>query len=137
MLRTLSSVAVAAALLLGSVAPASAAMLVVKLNAVGGSGQNGRAVLRDLPPIGPAPRVSVSATVANEPPPAIEPSHIHRGICGSNGPILRPLHNVVHGQMATTIVTGFTVAQLHAMHTYINIHKSPVALGVIVSCGTI
>jgi hypothetical protein len=133
----LSSVAIAAAFLLGSVAPASAGMLVVKLNAVGGSGQNGRAILRDLPPIGPAARVSVSMTVGNEPPPAVEPSHIHRGVCGSNGPILRPLHNVVHGQGATTIVVGFTVAQYHAMHTYINIHKSAAALGIIVSCGNI
>ena len=136
MTRVLSSAALAAAFLFGSVVPASAAMLVVKLTAVGGSGQNGRAVLTDLPPIG-GPRISVSATVANEPLPAIEPSHIHRGVCGSNGPILRPLHNVVHGQMATTIVAGFTTAQLHAMHTYINIHKSAGALGVIVSCGNI
>jgi hypothetical protein len=112
-------------------------MLVVPLHAIGGSGQNGRAVLNDLPPIGGAPRVSVSSTVGNAPPLAVEPSHIHRGVCGSNGPILRPLHNVFHGQSPTTIVTGFTVAQYHAMHTYINIHKSAGALGVIVSCGNI
>ena len=137
MRRMLLSVAIAVAFLLGSVAPASAGMLVVKLNAVGGSGQNGRAILRDLPPIGAVPRVSVSMTVGNEPPAAVEPSHIHRGVCGSNGPILRPLHSVIHGQSGTTIVAGFTVGQLHTMHTYINIHKSAAALGIIVSCGNI
>jgi hypothetical protein len=136
MRRLLSSVAIATALLLGSVAPASAGMLVIPLHAIGGSGQNGRAVLNDLPPIGPAPRVSVSSTVGNAPPLAVEPSHIHRGVCGAHGPILRPLHNVFHGQSPTTIVTGFTVAQYHAMHTYIDIHK-PGAPLVILSCGNI
>ena len=135
MKRMLSSAALAAAFLLGSVVPVSAGMLVVKLNAVGGSGQNGRAVLNDLP--GLPHRVRVSMTVANEPPLAVEPSHIHRGVCGSNGPILRPLQNVIHGQSPATTVVGFTVAQLHAMHTYINIHKSAVALAIIVSCGNI
>ena len=134
MKRLLSSVAVAAALLLGSVVPAQSAMLVVPLKAVGGTGQNGRAVLTDLP--GMPHRVKVTMTVAAEPPLAIEPSHIHRGVCGSNGPILKPLTNVVHGSSASFIV-GVTTAQLHAMHTYINIHKSAQMLSVIVSCGNI
>jgi hypothetical protein len=111
-------------------------MLVAKLNPVAGSGQLGRAVLTDLPPIGGTPRVSVSSSVGNAPPLAVEPSHIHRGVCGSHGPILRPLHNIFHGVSPTIIVTGFTVAQYHAMHTYIDIHK-PGAPLVILSCGNI
>ena len=132
-----SSLAIAATLLLASMAPASAGSgadslkpVFVKLSAVGGSGQSGRAILRQL-----GPQVVVSATVANESPYALEPSHIHKGSCGSNGPILRPLGDVTRGNLGTTVVAGYTIAQLHAMHASIAIHKSASAMGVVVSCG--
>lgn len=124
----------AAALLIGAALPSSAAQAVVKLNAVGASQESGRAVLTDVPGIKPSVRVSI--TVAGEPAGAIQPSHIHKGTCGSNGPIDKPLHSVVSGK-SVTVISGVTVAQLIAAPTYINIHKSPTMLTVIVSCGKI
>lgn len=139
MIRMLSSLAIAATLLLASTIPSSAGTnadsfspVFVKLSAVGGSGQSGRAIMRQL-----GPQITVSATVANESPLVLEPSHIHKGSCGSNGPILRDLGMVTRGVLGTTLVSGFTIAQLHAMHASIAIHKSDKALGVIVSCGNI
>jgi hypothetical protein len=104
----------------------------VKLSAVGASGQSGRAIMRQL-----GPQIVISATVANESPMVLEPSHIHKGSCGSNGPIMRELGLVTRGVLGTTVVSGFTIAQLHAMHASIAIHKSDNALRVIVSCGNI
>jgi hypothetical protein len=129
-----SAAALAVAFLIGTMAPSSAKQIVVPLKAVGGSGEMGRAVLVDMPAA--APVVRVSMTVSGEPPGAIQPSHIHKGNCGSNGPILKPLHSVVNGQ-SVTMVPGVTVTQLIAMGTYINIHKSAAMLTVIVSCGKI
>jgi hypothetical protein len=137
MSRMLSSLALAATLLPASMIAASAGAnadsfrpVFVKLNAVGGSGQSGRAILRQL-----GPQIAVSATVANESPLVLEPSHIHKGSCGSNGPVMRDLGLVTRGTLGTTLVSGFTIAQLHAMHASIAIHKSEKAPGVIVSCG--
>jgi hypothetical protein len=134
-----SPVAIAATLLLAAMVPASAGAksdsfspVFVNLGAVGGSGQSGRAIMRQL-----GPQIVISATVANESPMVLEPSHIHKGSCGSNGPILRELGLVTRGTLGTTLVSGFTIAQLHAMHASIMIHKSDKALGVIVSCGNI
>ena len=139
MSRMFSLLAVAATLLFASMIPASAgakadsfAPVFVKLSAVGGSGQSGRAIMRQL-----GPQIVVSATVANESPLVLEPSHIHKGSCGSNGPILRDLGMVTRGVLETMPVAGFTIAQLHAMHASITISKSDKALGVIVSCGNI
>jgi hypothetical protein len=135
----LSFLAIAATLVVASTLPApvsakgdSFAPVSVKLSAVGGSGQSGRAILRQL-----GPQVVVSATIANESPYVIEPSHIHKGSCGSNGPILRGLGMVARGVLGTTLISGFTIAQLHAMHASIVIHKSEKEMGVIVSCGNI
>jgi hypothetical protein len=129
-----AAAALVIALLAGTMAPSSAKQIVVPLKAVGGSGEMGRAVLVDVPAA--APLVRVSMTVSGEPPAAVQPSHIHKGVCGSNGPIVKPLHSVVNGQ-SVTMLPGVTVAQLIAMGTYINIHKSAQMLTVIVSCGKI
>jgi hypothetical protein len=139
MSRMLLSLAIAATVLLASMMPASAgtkvdsfAPVFVKLSAVGGSGQSGRAIMRQL-----GPQIVISATVANELPTVLEPSYIHKGSCGSNGPIMRELGLLTRGTLGTTVVSGFTIAQLRAMHTSIAIHKSDKALGVVVSCGNI
>ena len=124
----------AAALLAGAPLPSSAAQLVVKLHAVGGSGEKGEAVLTDVP--GATPSVRVMIRLSGEPMKAIQPAHIHKGPCGANGPVDKPLHSVVGGKSAT-IVPGTSVAQLVAAHTSINVHKSPEMLTTIVSCGTI
>src|ERR1700676_5356177 len=126
MSRMLSSLAIAATLLLASMIPASAgakgdsfAPVFVKLSAVGGSGQSGRAIMRQL-----GPQIVISATVANELPTVLEPSYVHKGSCGTNGPIMRELGLLTRGNLGTTVVPGFTIAGLHAMHTSIVIHKS-------------
>ncbi|MDP9105369.1 MAG: hypothetical protein M3N49_05485 [Candidatus Eremiobacteraeota bacterium] len=67
----------------------------------------------------------------------LEPSHLRKGSCGSNGPVLRDLGLVTRGVLGTTLVSGFTIAQLHAMHASIAVSKSDKALGVIGSCGNI
>jgi hypothetical protein len=133
-MKALVSAAVAAAFLFTAAAPAGAKSIVVPLKAVGGSGEMGRAIITDMPGI--VPMVKVSITVSGEPAGANQPSHIHKGVCGSNGPILKPLTNVVNGHSVTSI-TGITVTQLKAQPTYINIHKSAAQLSVIVTCGNI
>ena len=135
----LSPLALAGTLVLASMIAASAGTkgdsfspVFVTLNAVGGSGQSGRAIMRQL-----GPQIVVSATVANEPPTVLEPAHIHRGGCGSNGPIVRDLGMVTRGVLGTTVVSGFTIAQLHAMHASIAVNKPANAPGALVSCGNI
>lgn len=135
----LSSLAIAATLLVASMISASAgtkadsfAPVFVKLSAVGGSGQSGRAIMRQL-----GPQIVISATVANEAPTVLEPSQLRKGSCGSNGAVLSNLGMVTRGVLGTMPVAGFTIAQLHAMHASIAISKSDKALGVIVSCGNI
>jgi len=137
-IRILSSLAIAATLLLGLVISASAgakadsfAAVIVKLSAVRGSGQSGRVSMRQI-----GPQVVISGNVVNEPPTAMEPSQLRKGSCGSNGPILSDLGMVTGGVLGTTPVSGFTIAKLHAMHASIAISKSK-ATGDIVSCGNI
>jgi hypothetical protein len=104
----------------------------VKLSAVGGSGQSGRVIMRQI-----GPQIAISGTVANESPTVLEPSQLRKGSCGSNAPIVSNLGMVTRGVLGTTTVAGFTIAQLHAMHASIAISKSDKAPGDIVSCGNI
>ena len=139
MTRMSSSLAIAATLMIASMMSASAgakgdsfAPVFVKLSAVGGSGQSGRVIMRQI-----GPQIVISGTVANESPTVLEPSHLRKGSCGSNGAILSPLGMVTRGVLGTAPVPGFTIAQLHAMHASISISKSDKALGVVVACGNI
>jgi hypothetical protein len=139
MSRVLSSLAIVASLLLASTISASAgtkgdsfAPVFVNLSAVGGSGQSGRVIARQI-----GPQIVISGTVANEQPTVLEPSHLRKGRCGSNAPILRDLGMVTRGSLGTMPVSGFTIAQLHAMHASITISKSDKAPGDIVSCGNL
>ncbi len=110
----------------------SFAPVFVKLSAVGGSGQSGRVIMRQI-----GPQVVISGTFANEPPTVLEPSRLRKGSCGSNGAVLSDLGMVTRGVLGTTMVAGFTIAQLHTMHASITVSKSDKALGVIVSCGNL
>ena len=137
MIRTLSSLAIAATFLLALMIPTSAgakgdsfAPVFVKLSAVGGSRQSGRIIMRQI-----GPQIVISGTVANEPPTVLEPSQLRKGSCGSNAPIMSDLGMVTRGILGTTTVAGFTIAQLHAMHASIMVHKSEKEMGVVVSCG--
>jgi hypothetical protein len=103
----------------------------VVMNAVGGSGESGCAVAHAV-----NGAMVVAISVKGEPPTAIQPSHIHKGVCGSNGPVVVPLTNVVGGKSTTTI----PMAKWNMMKGgkyYINIHKSTSDIPTIVSCGNV
>jgi hypothetical protein len=103
----------------------------VVMNAVGGSGESGCATAHGI-----NGAMVLAISVKGEPMGAIQPSHIHRGVCGSNGPVVLPLTNVVNGKSVTTI----PMAKWNMMKGgkfYINIHKSPKDIPTIVSCGNV
>ncbi|HEX3463379.1 MAG TPA: CHRD domain-containing protein [Candidatus Elarobacter sp.] len=101
------------------------------LNAVGGSGESGCARAR-----GGNGVIFLAIKVTGEPAGAVQPSHIHRGKCGSNGPVVIPLKNVVGGSSITTIPNAKWQMVNHGGY-YINVHESPKNIPHIVSCGNI
>ena len=139
----IARIALGAALVLAAAGPAPAAdamkggsMMMsachgVTLSAVGGSGESGCAI-----PRGGNGVIFLAISVKGEPAGASQPSHIHKGKCGSNGPIVIPLKNVVGGQSANSIPMAKWTTVSHGGY-YINVHKSATALATIVSCGNI
>jgi hypothetical protein len=101
------------------------------LNAVGGSGESGCAT-----PRGGNGVIFLGIKVTGEPAGAKQPSHIHRGKCGSNGPVALPLTPVVNGMSATTIPMMKWKMYNHGGF-YINIHESADNIPHIVSCANI
>jgi hypothetical protein len=98
---------------------------------VGGSGEAGCATLRV---VGGAGRLTLK--VGHEPPGAKQPAHIHRGKCGSNGPVVFPLNPVVNGMSVTPIaMSKWTTYNKGGF--YINIHESADNIPHIVSCANI
>jgi CHRD domain-containing protein len=103
----------------------------VQLNAVGGSGEAGCATLKMAMGAG-----TLGIRVMGEPKGAVQPSHIHRGKCGSNGPVVIPLTNVVNGMSSTKIaMSKWTMVNKGGY--YINIHESADNIPHIVTCGNI
>ncbi len=139
----IATVALGAALVLGASAPApadamksGAAMMMHctggwALNAVGGSGESGCATAR-----GGNGVIFVGLKVKGEPKGAVQPAHIHRGKCGSNGPVVIPLTNVVNGMSSTTIPMAKWKTVNHGGF-YINIHESADNIPHVVSCANI
>ena len=140
----IATAALGAALVLGASAPAPAAdamkgsaMMMTHcpggyvLNAVGGSGESGCAT-----PRGGNGVIFLAIKVTGEPAGAKQPSHIHRGKCGSNGPVALPLTPVVNGMSSTTIPMAKWRMFNHGGF-YINIHESPDNIPHIVSCANI
>jgi hypothetical protein len=101
------------------------------LNAVGGSGESGCAT-----PRGGNGVIFLGLKVTGEPAGAKQPSHIHRGKCGSNGPVVLPLTPVVNGKSATTIPMMKWKMYNHGGF-YINIHESADNIPHVVSCADI
>jgi hypothetical protein len=90
----------------------------------------------------PASNPSESETtvmVANATPNATLPWHIHAGSCGSGGGIVgpasayKPLVVAADGTAEVTVRLPFTTPTQGEF--YVNVHKSPSELGVIVACG--
>ena len=151
----IATVALGAALLLSATAPGGAQgtggspgatgghmgghmMMMVKcpagsyqLNAIGGSHEAGCAT-----PHAVMGSVNLAIKVLGEPANAVQPSHIHRGKCGSNGPVVIPLTNVVNGMSATKIPAMKWRTVNHGGY-YINIHESADNIPHIVSCANI
>jgi CHRD domain-containing protein len=101
------------------------------LNAVAGSGESGCAT-----PRGGNGVIFLGIKVKGEPAAATQPSHIHRGKCGSNGPVAIPLKNVVNGMSVTSIPMAKWKTVNHGGY-YINIHESADNIPHVVSCAEI
>jgi hypothetical protein len=104
----------------------------VALKALNGSGESGKAVLKDT-----AKGVTVTLTLTGGAAGVDQPAHIHKGTCAKLDPKPEyPLTNVVGGSSKTT-VAGVTVAQLLASPNAINVHKSATEIPTYVACGDI
>ena len=101
------------------------------LNAVGGSGESGCATPRAL-----GTGIVLGLKVTGEPKGADQPAHIHRGKCGSNGPVVIPLSDVKGGMSSTPITFAKWKTVNHGGY-YINIHESKDNIPHIVSCANI
>ena len=101
------------------------------LNAVGGSGESGCAT-----PHAVMGAIVLAIKVTGEPAGANQPSHIHRGKCGSNGPVVIPLSPVLNGMSSTKIPAVKWHTVNHGGY-YINIHESADNIPHIVSCANI
>jgi len=104
----------------------------VTLTALNGSGETGKAVIKDT-----KGGVSVALTLAGGAAGVDQPAHIHKGTCAKLDPKPEyPLTNVVGGKSNTTI-KGVTVAQLLASPNAVNVHKSATEIPTYVACGNI
>jgi hypothetical protein len=101
------------------------------LNAVAGSGESGCAT-----PRGGNGVIFLGLRVTGEPADADQPAHVHRGKCGSNGPVVLPLKNVKGGMSATTVPMAKWSMFNHGGF-YINIHESAANIPHVVSCANI
>lgn len=67
------------------------------------------------------------------------PWHVHRGVCGDNGPIVGDataypaLHAGADGKASANATIGVALDEKESY--YVNVHNSPTDLGTIVACG--
>jgi len=101
------------------------------LNPIGASHEGGCAT-----PRGGNGVIFLGIKVMGEPAGAKQPSHIHRGKCGSNGPVVIPLKDVVGGTSVTSIPMAKWKTVNHGGY-YINIHESADNIPHVVSCANI
>jgi len=70
---------------------------------------------------------------------AQHPWHVHRGVCGDNGPIVGDANNYptlnvsMEGRASADATIGTSLNERDSY--YVNVHKSPTELGTIVGCG--
>lgn len=90
-------------------------------------------------PAGNPSETQTTVMLANAMPNATHPWHIHAGTCGSGGGIVgppnayRPLVVGADGSAEVTVTLPFSTPTQGEF--YVNVHKSPTELGVIVACG--
>ncbi len=86
-------------------------------------------------------QTGVSVTIAGAKSGEQHPWHVHRGTCGSGGPIVGPataypvLSVGANGEASASAKIDMQLGETESY--YVNIHKSPSDLGTIVSCGEI
>jgi len=117
---------------LASSALASPTTLTIKMKALNGSGENGTAVLTQMPD-----GLHVVVKLTNAPKDTLQPTHIHIGNCGNiNKAPEYGLQSTANGA-ATSVVPGVTLSDLMKGKYAINVHKSADDLGTYVSCGDV
>lgn len=83
----------------------------------------------------------VSLSIAGAQSGARHPWHIHRGTCGSGGPIVGDASAypvlAVGGNGQASASANLNVALNEDGSYYVNVHRSPSDLGTIVSCGAL
>lgn len=141
MIQPFTRAAVAAAIAVAAVAALPAAAMdnmmtgghqvTIPLAAQNGSGESGKAMLKDSKA---GLVVTVSLTGA---PATAQPAHIHKGTCAKLDPKPQyPLKSVVGGTSTTTI-PGLTLANVMMSPHAVNVHKSPTQIATYVACGNI
>jgi len=106
-------------------------MMIVRLNMLNASGENGTATIAQS-----GTGTSVVINVTGEAKGASQPAHIHFGSCASPGAIRNGLNNVVAGHSSTTLSVPYSQFASGAM--VIVLHKGAgLNLAHYMSCGTI
>lgn len=118
-----------AAVALTACGNSSGATVTIQMMAQMSSGQSGSAVLTDK---GQQTDVEIVTTGSTDT--GMQASHIHTGVCGSNGAIFLPLNNVSNGHSLTTV--NATLSSLTGGRYYINVHNSG-NINNIQACGNI
>ncbi len=80
-------------------------------------------------------KTKVVIEIKNEPAGAIEPSHIHKGVCGHAGAVVWPLTDVVAGHSIT--VVGAPISKIDVTGDSVNIHQSAAQLNKYMACGNL
>ncbi len=102
----------------------------VVMNAIGGSGQSGTAVLTD----NGNGTTTVKITTTGGTDAGMQAAHIHIGTCGSNGAVYAALTSLQAGASTTTV--AFPLSSLIGGKYYINVHNSA-NVATIQTCGNI
>lgn len=118
----------------GAPATVSTATWTANINAMGGSGITGSALVRPTSG-GASATVSISGAPAN----STLPWHVHSGTCGSGGGVVgaasayTPLAVGADGKATSTAT--ITAALDTGAKYHVNVHKSATDMGTIVACG--
>jgi hypothetical protein len=96
--------------------------IAVALNAENGSNAKGKASVTIA-----GGKFTVRLHVTGLQAASSHPAHIHTGVCGSNGPVLFPLQNIVanQGGVGDSVTTIDHIYQVSASGWYINVHHGP------------
>lgn len=83
----------------------------------------------------------VHAAISNAAPDGVHPWHVHRGTCGSNGPIVGPADaypplRVGKDGRASADAT-LAIAPQSSVSYYVNVHASAANMNTIIACGNL